>query len=81
MNDNQYETVAVLAGLIRRAKLCYVPREGYILAVPITEIAEVLEKFSTTQTAQVSDDISLCPSCDCMTHGEVVCGKCGKVKV
>lgn len=50
MNDDQYETVVILAGLIRRAKSYNNGLTGKELAVPVTTIAEALEKFTTTQT-------------------------------
>lgn len=50
MNDNQYETVAILAKLIRKAHLYNAGQLGSVLAVPVADISEVLEKFVTTQT-------------------------------
>lgn len=49
MNDNQLETVTILAGLIRKAHSYDTPF-GKQLAVPISTIAEVLEKFTSEQT-------------------------------
>lgn len=51
MNDNQLETVAILASLIQKARLYDVPIQGKVLAVPVDEIAKVLEQFTTIQTA------------------------------
>lgn len=51
MNDDQYETVAILAKLIRKAKVYSAGQIGHVMAVPVNEIAEVLEQFTSTQTA------------------------------
>lgn len=49
MNDDQLETVTILAGLIRKAHGYDTPF-GRQLAVPVSTIAEVLEKFTSKQT-------------------------------
>lgn len=50
MNDNQLETVTILAGLINKAHLYDVPLKGKVLAVPVKDITETLERFTTAQT-------------------------------
>ena len=48
-NEQAMETITILAGLIRRAKM-YDTMYTKELAVPVTTIAEVLEQFTSTQT-------------------------------
>lgn len=53
MKDDQLETVTILAKLIRRGRVYQSGIGQSTVAVPITEIAQVLEQFTSTQTAKL----------------------------